>query len=60
MFVPCINIRWVPREVLKTSTWGLEFQHLPRDPANVNAREKTRSIPIVATDMRLLLPPRFL
>ena len=35
--VSCINIRWVPREVLETSTFGLGFQHLPQDPANVNA-----------------------
>ena len=38
MFVQ-VNIRWVPREVLKTSTFGLDFQHLPRDLANVNARK---------------------
>ena len=43
----CINSRWVPREVLKTETGGLKtetggqgFQHLPRDPANVNAQNK--------------------
>ena len=33
----CINIRQVPREVLKTAVSGLGFQHLPRDLANVNA-----------------------
>ena len=38
-FVSCINIRWVPREVLKTTTSSLGFQHLSRDPANVNARK---------------------
>ena len=32
-----INIRQVPREVLKTATSGLGFQRLPRDLANVNA-----------------------
>ena len=32
-----INIRQVPREVLKTAASGLGFQHLPRDLANVNA-----------------------
>ena len=32
MIFPCINIRQVPREMLKTG-----FQHLPRDLANVNA-----------------------
>ena len=39
MFVSSINIRWIPREVLKTSTTGLGFQHLPWDPENVNARK---------------------
>ena len=33
----CINIRHVPREVLKTAASGLGFQHLPRDLLNVNA-----------------------
>ena len=33
----CINIRQVPREVLKTEAGGLNFQQLPRDLANVNA-----------------------
>ena len=33
----CINIRQVPREVLKTVAYGLGFQHLPADLANVNA-----------------------
>ena len=32
-----INIRQVPRKVLKTAASGLGFQHLPRDLANVNA-----------------------
>ena len=31
----CINIRQVPWEVLKTATFGLGFQHLPPDLANV-------------------------
>ena len=35
MVFQCINIRKVPREVLKTG--GLGFQHLPRDLENVNA-----------------------
>ena len=35
----CINIRQVPLEVLKTAAYGLGFQHLPRDLANVNARK---------------------
>ena len=33
----CINIRPVPWEVLKTAAFGLGYQHLPRDLANVNA-----------------------
>ena len=37
MVFQCISIRQVPREVLKTATSGLGFQHLPRDQANVNA-----------------------
>ena len=37
MVFKCINIRQVPWEVLKTATFGLGFQHLPRDLANVNA-----------------------
>ena len=32
-----INIRQVPREVLKTAASGLGFQHLPRVLANVNS-----------------------
>ena len=37
MVFQCINIRQVPREVLKTAAYGLGFQHLPRDLANVNS-----------------------
>ena len=37
LFSVCINIRQVPREVLKSAASGLGFQHLPRDLANVNA-----------------------
>ena len=37
MVFQCINIRQVPREVLKTAASSLGFQHLPRDLANVNA-----------------------
>ena len=33
----CINIRQVPREVLKTEAGSHGFKHLPRDLANVNA-----------------------
>ena len=36
MVFQCINIRQVPREVLKTAASGLRFQHLPRNLANVN------------------------
>ena len=36
MILSFINIRKVPREVLKTSGFALGFQHFPRDPANVN------------------------
>ena len=34
MVFQCINIRQVPREVLKISASGLGFQYLPRDLAN--------------------------
>ena len=37
MFFQSINIRQVAWEVLKTVASGLDFQHLPRDLANVNA-----------------------
>ena len=37
MVFQCINIRQVPRDMLKTAAFGLGFQHLPRDLANVNA-----------------------
>ena len=37
MVFQCINIRQVPREVLKTAASGLGFQPLPQDLANVNA-----------------------
>ena len=33
----CLNIRQIPREVLKTEAGGRGFQHLPRDLANVKA-----------------------
>ena len=45
---PCINIRWVPREVLKTEDAALGFQQRPRNPANVNARKKTCLIAIIS------------
>ena len=37
MVFKCINIRQVRWEVLKSAAFGLGFQHLPRDVANVNA-----------------------
>ena len=43
----CINIRQVPREVLKTEAGNLGFQHFPIDLANVNAL-KTMFDPIIA------------
>ena len=36
MILSFINIRKIPREVLKTSGFALGFQHLPRDLGNVN------------------------
>ena len=36
MILSFINIRKVPREMLKTSGFALGFQHFPRDLANVN------------------------
>ena len=35
----CINVSQIPREVLKPSAFGLGFQQLPRDLANVNVLE---------------------
>ena len=35
----CINICWVPREVLKPEPERRGFQHLPRGPADVNVSE---------------------
>ena len=37
MVFQCINIHKVHRAVMKTAASGLDFQHLPRDLANVNA-----------------------
>ena len=36
MILSFINIRKVPREVLKTSGFALGLQHLPRNLAKVN------------------------
>ena len=35
----CINLRLVPRKVFEHEPAGRVFKHLPRDPANVNARK---------------------
>ena len=44
----CINIRQIPKEVLKTEAVGRGFQHLPRDLTNVSALKKPCSIAIIA------------
>ena len=36
----CINISWVPRELLKTETEGRGFQHLARELTNACAPKK--------------------
>ena len=46
MVFQCINIRKVPWEVLKTAAFGLGFQHLPQDLANL-MHEKPCLIPIL-------------
>ena len=48
MIFQYINVCPVPREMLKTSAYGLGFQHLPRDLANVNAW-KTMFDPYIGT-----------
>ena len=51
----CINIRQVPREVLKTEARGCGFQHLPRVLANVNAlKNHVRSLLLHKNGKRLL------
>ena len=50
MVFQCINIRQVPREVLKTAAFGGRgFQHLPADLAKGNAW-KTMFDPYIATE----------
>ena len=49
MVFQAINIRQVSREVLKNAAFGLGFQHLPRDLANVNAW-KTMFDPYIMPD----------
>ena len=39
MVFQCINIRQVPWEVLKTAAFGLGFQHLPRNLANIKYKK---------------------
>ena len=47
----CINIRQVPREVLKTEAGGRGFQHLPKDLANVRAlKNNVRSLLLHKTE----------
>ena len=53
MVFQCINIRQVPWEVLKTAAFGLGFQHLPRDLANVNAW-KTMFDPYIEEQQKVL------
>ena len=48
----CINVCQVPRELLKTSAFGLGFQHLPRDLADVNAW-KTMFDPYIVASLRI-------
>ena len=50
MIFRCINIRQVLWEGLKTAASGLDFQHLPRDLANVNAWK-------TMFDLYIVLPP---
>ena len=52
MVFQCINIRQDPWEVLKTATFGLGFQHLPRDLANVNAYKTMFDPYIVSVELR--------
>ena len=49
MILSFINIRKVPREVLKTSDFALGYQHFPRDLANVN-EWKIMFVPSSITD----------
>ena len=58
MVFQCINIRQVPREVLKTAASGLGFQHIPRDLANVNAWKAMFDPYIVFSLFCLLSVPR--
>ena len=53
MFFQYINIRQVPWEVLKKA-FGLGFQHLQRDVANVNAW-KTMSDPYIVYNYLFVL-----
>ena len=55
MVFQCINIRQVPREVLKTAASGLGFQHLPGDLANVNAWKTMFDPYIVDRSLAVLL-----
>ena len=48
MVFHALNIRQIPWEVLKTEAEGHGFQHLPKDPANVNALKKHVRARIIA------------
>ena len=55
----CINIRQVPRDVLKTEAGGCDFQHLPNDLANVNAlKNHVRSL-LLHKNEKFLLHSRY-
>ena len=53
MVFQCINIRQVPWEVLKTAAFGLSFQHLPQDLANVNAWKAMFDPCIIISDYKV-------
>ena len=59
MVFQCISNRQVPWEMLKTAAFGLGFQHLPRDLANVNAG-KTMFDPFKDTHLLMLSFPLIL
>ena len=55
-----INIRQVRWEVLKTAAFGLGFQHIPRDLANVNAWKTMFDTYIALVSLHLTIPHLFL
>ena len=48
----CINIRQVPREVLKTEAGGRGFQHPARDLANVNVLKNHVRLLLLHTNLK--------